>query len=93
MPTELPATLAAPTAPLDNRLGAVVNERSLVVQIVEPNSPAEQAGMTAGDRLIAINGQRLNRLADLQTFLDRRPESAIFTISREEQQQELRVGF
>lgn len=93
VPPESPASAVAPTVPSDNRLGAIVSDRSLVVQIVEPNSPAENAGMTAGDRLIAVNGQRLNRLEDLQTFLNRRPESAVFTISREEEEQELRVGF
>ncbi|XHX78257.1 MAG: S1C family serine protease [Stenomitos frigidus ULC029] len=93
LPPESPANAVAPTAPLDNRLGAIVNERSLVVQIVEPNSPAENAGMTAGDRLVAVDGQRLNQLGDLQTILNRRPKSAVFTISREEQQQELRVSF
>lgn len=92
-PPESPANPVAPTALSDNRLGAIVNDQSLVVQIVEPNSPAENAGMTAGDRLIAVNGQQLNRIEDLQTFLKRRPESAVFTISREQQQQELRVDF
>jgi len=34
-------------------------EHSRLVQSVEPGSPAEQAGMKPGDRIIRINGARL----------------------------------
>jgi serine protease Do len=93
-PSELPAEVHQPPVLLDGaRLGAIVNSESLVIQLVEPQSPAENAGLSAGDRLLAVNGQQLNRFEDLQAFLKRRPTSAVFTISRNQQQQDLRVGF
>lgn len=93
-PPDAPANFDLPPAtPSDVRLGAMVDRRSLVVQLVEPGSPAERAGLTAGDQLVAVDGQRLDRVEDLQTFLKRRPSSAVFTISRNQQQQNVQVGF
>lgn len=82
-----------PELPDGARLGAMVNSQSLVIQLVEPQSPAENAGLSAGDRLLAVNGQQLNRFEDLQAFLKHRPTSAVFTISRNQQQQDIQVGF
>jgi predicted metalloprotease with PDZ domain len=42
-------------------LGATIEDRSpgLVIKAVHPDSPAEKAGLKAGDQLIAINGKPL----------------------------------
>ncbi|SRR5579883_881114 len=91
---DVPTNNGAPApAPAGSRLGAVVDDRSLVVQFVEPNSAAENAGLTAGDHLLSVNGQPLKHLEDLQTFLEHRPQSAVFTISRNQQPQDVRVEF
>lgn len=93
-PPDAPANFGLPPVTPNNiRLGAMVDSQSLVIQLVEPGSPAERAGLNAGDRLVAVDSQRLDRVEDLQTFLQRRPSSAVFTISRNQQQQDVRVGF
>ncbi len=44
-------------------LGATIVETrtGLVIKTITPNSPAERAGLTAGDRLIAVNGKSLTQ--------------------------------
>jgi serine protease Do len=74
---------ASPPLQADARLGVILDRRTLVVQIVEPESPAEKAGLNAGDRLLAVNGEPLKRLEDLRGFLDRKPDSAWLKIERQ----------
>jgi serine protease Do len=94
VPSDAPTTFdLPPTAAKDVRLGAVVDRQSLVIQVVEPGSPAEKAGLSAGDQLLAVNKQPLRRVEELQTFLKQRPSSAVFTISRNQAPQERRVSF
>ena len=93
-PSDAPTTFdLPPTASGDVRLGIRVDRRSLVIRLVEPGSPAEKAGLSTGDRLLAVNKLPLHQVEDLQSFLKQRPGSAVFTISRNHQQQERRVGF
>jgi C-terminal processing protease CtpA/Prc len=44
-------------------LGATIEDRNpgLVIKSIEPDSPAERAGLQGGDRLIAVNGKPLTR--------------------------------
>lgn len=63
------------------RLGVEVNA-GLVIQSVERGSPAAQIGLRSGDRLLGVNGTRLRRIEQLLAFLNTRPNSAVFTISR-----------
>ncbi|HEY9885057.1 MAG TPA: PDZ domain-containing protein, partial [Thermosynechococcaceae cyanobacterium] len=94
IPIEPPAEASLPPkASITMQLGALINEQSLVIQLVEPESLAENAGLSAGDRLVAVDRQPLSRLEELQTFLNRRPSSAVFTISRDQQQQEIYLNF
>ena len=49
--------------------------QGLLVQAVEPDSPAEQAGLSIGDELLALEGLRLRQSADLALALGDRPPS------------------
>ncbi|MCT7960237.1 trypsin-like peptidase domain-containing protein [Laspinema sp. D1] len=74
------------------RLGVEVNA-GLVIQSVERGSPAAQIGLRAGDRLVGVNGTRLQRIEQLLAFLNTRPDSAVFTISRGRRVANVRVNF
>ncbi|PSB26991.1 S1C family serine protease [Stenomitos frigidus] len=97
---ELPYKTDSPYRPYPSQpsesgahLGAIVDERTLVIQIVEPESPAEQAGLNAGDRLIKVNNQPLERLEDLKAFLATKRDRATFTVSRDNKPQDVTVEF
>ncbi|NLC53501.1 MAG: site-2 protease family protein [Firmicutes bacterium] len=42
-----------------------------VIGFVEPNSPAYEAGLAAGDEIVAINGQSINRWNELPALIHR----------------------
>jgi len=91
-----PADPAAPSFPrrrVGSRLGVIITRETLLIQSVDPGSPAEKAGLSEGDRLVAVNGDRLETFNDLRTFLKRRPQTAMFTISRHDQLEEVQVIF
>ncbi|AFY85200.1 S1C family serine protease [Oscillatoria acuminata] len=74
------------------RLGVEVNA-GLVIQSVERGSPAAQIGLRSGDRLLGVNGTRLQRIEQLLAFLNTHPNSAVFTISRGRRVANVRVNF
>lgn len=63
----------------NDRLGALVNSE-LVVQIVEPLSPAEEAGLNGGDKLLAVNGKPLHGLKELQAVLSHKPAQVVLRV-------------
>lgn len=75
------------------RLGVTVDANNLVILEVERGSLAEDIGLRSGDRLLAVNRQRLRTVDDLLQFLDRRPSSAILTFSRDRRLARVRVRF
>lgn len=81
----------APVSNFDSRLGAVVDRTTLTIQVIEPGSPAEQAGLTAGDRLLKLDGQPLANLEMLQAQLKRRPAKIRLTIERNQQPIEVAI--
>lgn len=91
----LPPDLDAepPSSSSGRRLGLVVDAETLVVEIVKPGSPAERAGLSVGDRLLAVNGTALKTVDELLEVLNQNPGSAVLTIDRQQQQQEIRVSF
>jgi len=47
-------------------IAAVTGFATTTIRNVSPNSPAEQSGLMAGDRIVSINGTRMFLFADLQ---------------------------
>jgi hypothetical protein len=63
--------------PLPESVGLKMDaDDGLRVQAVAPNSPAERAGIAAGDELMTLDGQRLVSQADIQWVLHRAPVEA-----------------
>jgi serine protease Do len=90
-----PGTIATSPAPVpaNTRLGVVLDARTLTIQGIERGSLADRAGLRPGDRLLAINGQRLYRATDLQAFLATRPDAAVLTVARNRRIGNVRVYF
>ncbi len=82
-----------PADPPASRLGVVVNDQTLVVQWVEPDSAAARAGVLVGDRLVAANQQPLNSLEELTNLLRHRPKTLQLTLQRHQQRQEIALSF
>src|SRR5262249_38143747 len=58
------------TYPLPDNAGVTIElDDGLRVQSVKPDSPADKAGIPAGDELLTLNGQRLISPADIQWVL------------------------
>jgi S1-C subfamily serine protease len=75
------------------RLGVTVNSDTLVVESVQPGSVASSVGLRPGDRLVGLNGRRLNDVQDLIEYLDQRPRSAVLTVVRGRTIGNLRIVF
>ncbi len=94
LPNLVQSVLPRPTSPATRgQLGVVLDVRNLVVQRVQAGSAADMSGFRPGDRLVAINGQRLSNFASLQAFLKRQPPTATFTLDRARQLTDVRVTF
>lgn len=74
-------------------LGLIVDRNHLIVRRVQSGSLSALSGFRPGDRLVAVNGDCLNRFEELEAFLNQTPRSAVFTISRNWQQATLEVNF
>ncbi|MBO5137430.1 MAG: RIP metalloprotease RseP [Spirochaetaceae bacterium] len=59
----------------------VINWIEPIIMEVEPQSPAEQAGLKAGDRILAIDGVPIKNTADIQKKLTEN-KALSFSISR-----------
>lgn len=68
-------------------------ETGMLLVSVEPDSPAEKAGLLLGDAIVSIAGQPIRRFNELATFLggDRIGEQILVRIVRGGQVQELSV--
>lgn len=57
---------------------AVAQDQGVLIAWVEPDSPADKAGLVRGDILLEINGEPMNNPADLsQTLGDLKPKETI----------------
>ena len=75
------------------RLGIGIDRQTFVINFVEANSVAGTSGLLSGDRLVAINGQRLGNVEEINQFLSNQPTSGIFTISRSQRLIEVELDF
>ncbi len=79
--------------PSGARLGVTLDAQTFVIQTVLPGSPAAGIGLRPGDRLVAINGNRLREIGQLQAFLSRQPNAAVLTVQRNRRLANVRVDF
>jgi aminopeptidase YwaD len=65
----------------------------VLLEGVAPSSPAEQAGLKAGDRIVAVMGQRIRNIEELTSLYDKmEPGKPVeFTIVREGKELKLQV--
>jgi serine protease Do len=88
------AELTSPSAmPPSPGLGVEIDRATFLIVLVEPNSPADRAGLSGGDRLIAINGQPIQHYAQLKAFFQHPIQSVVLTIERDQQQEQVKVSF
>ena len=69
----------------------VPTDRALIGE-VEPDSPAEAAGLLAGDEVIAIEGNKIEKWTEFTATVQKSPETALdFTILRDGKETDLTV--
>jgi serine protease Do len=88
-----PSTTALAPSSSTPQLGVTLDASTLVILGVQPGSLAASIGLRQGDQLIAVDGRHLRGIEDLQTFLEARPSSAVFTIARNRRLSNVRVNF
>jgi serine protease Do len=75
------------------RLGVNIDRSNLSVESVERGSVAAVAGLRAGDRLVAVNGRRLQQIDQLLRLLDGGSDTMLLTVERDRQLREVRINF
>jgi regulator of sigma E protease len=72
-----------------SRIGAPIRDQVQIIEVA-PNSPAQQAGLRAGDLILEVGEQDINSTDDLQsTIHDRLGEATAITFQRDGQVQEV----
>jgi len=66
---------ACPKDSVGVMLGIVISQDRCTVVSVEPEGPADAAGIRTGDRVASCDGQRVRCPASLLHFLEARPEN------------------
>jgi hypothetical protein len=86
----------APRRAFRVRIGLIPSyseQEGVLLEGVAPGSPAEQAGLKAGDRIVAVMGQRIRNIEELTSLYDKmEPGKPVeFTIVREGKELKLQV--
>ncbi|NEO85748.1 MAG: trypsin-like serine protease [Spirulina sp. SIO3F2] len=90
--TRPPNPVPTPTPAEPVQLGVEITA-DLIVRGVEQGSIAERIGLQPGDRLIAINRQRIRSVRDIQIFMAGQPQQALLTIARYRRLATVQVDF
>lgn len=69
--------LPADASLLNDRQAIVVEAPVVVAQQIEVGSPAEKAGVQFGDKILAINGEKISDSASLISFVEKHPTEAL----------------
>lgn len=74
--------------------GAATNSGSLIIEAIDPGSPAEKAGLQAGDRIVSVDGHHVERsLGFYRAMLDRSGgEMVQLTVERAGQSMDLELA-
>lgn len=79
--------LPADRSVLDDPHAIIVEEASVIVQQVKKGSPADEAGVVYGDKLVAISGVPLITSQDLISYIEGHPyEESTLTILRADEE-------
>jgi hypothetical protein len=95
-PQQPPPQQDAPRRAFRVRIGLIPTyseQDGVLLEGVAPSSPAEQAGLKAGDRIVAVMGQRIRNIEELTSLYDKmEPGKPVeFTIIREGKELKLQV--
>jgi membrane-associated protease RseP (regulator of RpoE activity) len=80
--------------PLSPQLGeffGAPNGQGLLIRSVEKGSPADQAGLKAGDVIIKVSGERISDSGDWRMTMREKSGSVPFTIMRDKREQTVNV--
>ncbi len=77
--------------PVGRVVGLEIRDGSVTVAAFEENSPAREAGVEVGDRLVAIDGGAVSSNQDVRQLLQRSKGSVRLTLCRDGRQREVRV--
>ncbi len=75
------------------RVLGVQLEADLTIQEVSPESPAEKAGLKAGDRILRIDGKEVTDQASLRAAVQAAPRQTKVRVKRGDKEIELQVTF
>ena len=78
----VPAEAARLLIPVGRIVGLELHNNTVTVAAFEPDSPAEAAGVKAGDRLLSIDRRPITGTADIRTALDRSHGTVTLTLQR-----------
>ena len=80
----VPAEAARQLIPVGRIVGLELHNNTVTVAALEENSPAEAAGVKAGDRLLSIDRRPITCTADVRAALDRSHGTVTLTLQRGE---------
>ncbi len=81
LPTSTPGRPAVPKLGFSVLPVAQPGKKGLLLTQVEPGSPADRAGLKAGDELLAVNGTEVRSAQEVAAAL--KPEDNLLTLTRE----------